>query len=422
MTKLVIISDDFTGALDTGVKFASKGIRTKVTTNIDFLYEDNSLQVLVIDAETRHCTPEEAYEIVFKITKLAIKYGVKHIYKKTDSALRGNLGKELEAVLRASNSDIMSFIPALPKINRITKNGIHYIDGLEVSKSVFGVDPFEPVKNSYIPDIINETSNINTVCIKENNFETHLDIQVIKPTIYVYDATTDKRLINIGENLKNQDMLNVIAGCAGFAEYLPDLLELDRFSTNNITLYDNLVFVCGSVNPITLKQIEYAKKNGFSRIVLTPEQKLDSNIFEKSKGQQIIKDIKSQIKKRKPIIIDTNDLIGKTDTIKYAKENNISKEQARICISYTLGKLIEKIFNIDSKITIMIAGGDTLFGFMKYINCFELLPIAEISDGSVISQIDVFGQKRNIITKSGGFGNETLLLNILDCIKNKEKI
>ena len=33
MIKLLIISDDFTGALDTGVKFSAAGARTRVSTD-----------------------------------------------------------------------------------------------------------------------------------------------------------------------------------------------------------------------------------------------------------------------------------------------------------------------------------------------------------------------------------------------------
>lgn len=62
MVKLLIIADDFTGALDTGVQFASCGADTKVITDphYDFtLAGDND--VLVFDSETRHIKSEDAY-------------------------------------------------------------------------------------------------------------------------------------------------------------------------------------------------------------------------------------------------------------------------------------------------------------------------------------------------------------------------
>ena len=56
MVKLLIIADDFTGALDTGVQFAAGGAETRVVTNVEYNFESagEEVQVLVLDAETRH--------------------------------------------------------------------------------------------------------------------------------------------------------------------------------------------------------------------------------------------------------------------------------------------------------------------------------------------------------------------------------
>ena len=55
MVKLLVIADDFTGALDTGVQFAASGAETRVVTNIeyDFSRTGREVQVLVLVAETR---------------------------------------------------------------------------------------------------------------------------------------------------------------------------------------------------------------------------------------------------------------------------------------------------------------------------------------------------------------------------------
>ena len=156
MTRLLIIADDFTGALDTGVQFAARGAKTCVATDpgYDFSQAGADIQVMVLDAETRHLTPEAAYKTVFRAVKDALAAGFRYIYKKTDSALRGNVGAELTAVLDAAGADRLAFLPALPKMGRITRNGVHYIDGVPVADSVFGQDPFEPVTASSLEEII----------------------------------------------------------------------------------------------------------------------------------------------------------------------------------------------------------------------------------------------------------------------------
>ena len=165
MVKLLIVADDFTGALDTGVQFTARGARTCVVTDpaYDFSRAKAETQVLVLDAETRHLTPEAAYSVVRRAVEGALRAGFTHIYKKTDSALRGNVGAELTAVLDGAGAESISFLPALPKMDRITRRGIHYIDGVPVAESVFGRDPFEPVGASSVAEIIAAQSEVPVV-------------------------------------------------------------------------------------------------------------------------------------------------------------------------------------------------------------------------------------------------------------------
>ena len=68
--RLLIIADDFTGALDTGVQLAKQGVPTRVTTDrdTDLSEAGAGCDVLVVDSETRHLPPQEAYRIVYDLT------------------------------------------------------------------------------------------------------------------------------------------------------------------------------------------------------------------------------------------------------------------------------------------------------------------------------------------------------------------
>ena len=98
MLRLLMIADDFTGALDTGVQLAAHGIPTQVVVGQADLSACSST-VLVVDTETRHLSAAKAAEAVARLTRSAVENGVGCIYKKTDSALRGNIGAELAALL-----------------------------------------------------------------------------------------------------------------------------------------------------------------------------------------------------------------------------------------------------------------------------------------------------------------------------------
>ena len=159
MDRLLIIADDFTGALDTGVQFAKNGARVLVSLNrnCDLSSPYSDAQVLVLDAETRHLPYEVAGSRIRTIATAAAAAGIRRIMKKTDSALRGNVGAELTALLESSGQKVLHFLPAFPEMGRTTENGIHYVGGIPVNKSVFGRDPFEPVRRSDIAGIIRST-------------------------------------------------------------------------------------------------------------------------------------------------------------------------------------------------------------------------------------------------------------------------
>ncbi len=59
---MLVLADDLTGAMDTGVQFVKRGLRTSVIvgSECDFSsYPDTD--VFVIDTETRHLFGEDAY-------------------------------------------------------------------------------------------------------------------------------------------------------------------------------------------------------------------------------------------------------------------------------------------------------------------------------------------------------------------------
>ena len=84
MVKLLIIADDFTGALDTGIQFVNKGIATQVFTKMPEAIGDidETTEVLVIDSETRPMPAAKAYDAVKNITGWAKAIKIPIIFKK----------------------------------------------------------------------------------------------------------------------------------------------------------------------------------------------------------------------------------------------------------------------------------------------------------------------------------------------------
>ena len=71
--------------------------------------------------------------------------------------------------------------------------------------------------------------------------------------------------------------------------------------------------------------------------------------------------------------------------------------------------------------TLMVTGGDTLLGLMKQMEVSEMQPVCEIKNGIVLAQFTWNNECREIITKSGGFGSESLLAELAETMKNEKR-
>ena len=416
MIRLLIIADDFTGGLDTGVQFASRGIPTCVLTDpkADYAAEAGECEVLVVVAETRHLPAREAYEQVFQAARKGMELGAAHIYKKTDSALRGNIGAELTAVLDAAGCPVLPFVPALPAMNRTTRNGVQYIDGVPVAESVFGRDPFEPVRESDVPRLIALQSSTPAFLA---------DPEVLQGVsgIAVLDASSEEDMVRIAKCLEGLPGLRVSAGCAGFASVLPGLLSLSRQEAPEAPPLDPGLFVlCGSVNPITQRQLDYGEANGFTRIHIAPEIKLHPEIFTSGEGLALLDGWKKQMAAQPWMILDANDTDpSNAETANLAKAAGLDIEDVRRRISESLGIILSALMDSPVERTLLITGGDTLLRSMNRMGIRRMFPIAEAAPGSVLSRVAYNGKSWSVITKSGGFGAETLLPDLRNLILNR---
>ncbi len=420
MVKLLIIADDFTGALDTGIQFAKRGIDTQIFTGRRIQKEDitDSAQVVVVDTETRPLSGGQAYQIVKEVVEDAVKVCVPTILKKTDSALRGNVGAELEAVMDAAGEKSMYFIPAFPDMNRVTRSGIHYIDGELLEDSAFGMDPFEPVDCSYIPKLLSRQTGcrIEKVGINDEFPKTVFE----DSTIYVFDAEKKEHIIQRTEELKEYQKTRLIAGCAGLAECLPTVLNLEEGERRTVQKQKGLYVACGSLNPITKEQIEYAFARGFSRLNLSPRQKLEENYYEKEEGQEFLENIRRICLRETRLITDTFDLEDDRATLSYVREHNIPETSVRYRISSSHGRIVKYLLEHGMEYTIMMTGGDTLMGLMKVMNCTQLYPVCEIEKGAVLSLLIWNGRKIQVISKSGGFGGKEIITRIAEKVIERQ--
>lgn len=403
----MVVADDFTGALDTGIQFSKANVAAQVVADCQSNYEgllkatDGTTQVLIVNAQSRHLLAEEAAERISDIVKRAQALHPEYIYKKTDSGLRGNIGAEIEAMMRASGQSVACFAPAFPKTGRITVGGVQYVNGVPVAQTVFGKDPFEPVQHSLVSEIIAEQSALKVTPLGSFGMPPQGER---KAGIYLFDACTDEDLQTIAQNIYAAD-IKAFAGCAGLAEYIPDAFRLPRTSRLCPALPQKMIIISGSLNPITLAQMRYARNQGICGVTLSDEQKYTPNYAQTAAGKRFLQALTRKAQTCEVLLVEAADSNAPEDEI-------CENAGARQTVSENMGDLSNALIQNVPDALYVFVGGDTLMAAMSCAGCTVMEPIDEVAPGVVLSKATGKGIGAYVVSKSGGFGEENVVAQI----------
>ena len=419
MTELIIIADDLTGAIETGVYLSTQGILTKVIPdpkfNIAHLIKITDATVLVVNTESRHIPASAAVERVRRVINEANSAGVKQFFKKTDSTMRGNIGAELEAFMRETNSKTLAFIPAHPRLKRFTRIGYHFIDEELLHHTIFGKDPLEPIDISYIPDLIHKQSNVNVSMI---NLEITDQIPE-EDGIIVFDCASLMELKHIGEFLAANKLHQAIAGSAAMVEFLPHLLGLQTRKLKNPELHGPTLIINGSLNKISSEQVIHAANEGVAMRSIPTAVLTDNAIQNNPHYTDLISEINEFIKKGHDVILNSTDL--KLTRKKYASANPDLDSSNFELVSKNIGWIVKSIFKEIELKSLAVFGGDTLLGIMQALKCEYIDPKIELVPGVALSLAQMKNRNIQLISKPGGYGNKEVIMQLLESI-NKSKL
>src|SRR5262245_59355225 len=128
---LTVIADDVTGACDVGAELAAAGFAVRVSVGSGPNAGPTGVAaggdvVQVINTQSRTLSARHAYERVLGLLR---KRPADLVLKKIDTALRGHLGAELDAVLDGLGAVAVFVLPAIPAAGRVTRGGRQWFGG-----------------------------------------------------------------------------------------------------------------------------------------------------------------------------------------------------------------------------------------------------------------------------------------------------
>lgn len=151
---LCVIADDFTGAAEIAGVALRYGMAGEVQTE---LRADVDAPLICVDTDTRSCRAEVAARRVALVARQCRAAGLRSVFKKVDSAVRGNVVAELSALMGAFSLDRALLVPANPTLGRVIIDGQYLVQGTPLHLTDFARDPEYPAKTADVRDILTQT-------------------------------------------------------------------------------------------------------------------------------------------------------------------------------------------------------------------------------------------------------------------------
>jgi uncharacterized protein YgbK (DUF1537 family) len=233
----ILIADDLTGACDSAVHFAIRGLPAEVLHVRDA--QATGARVLAISTGSRDCeAPEIQAAMALAAAQFPVASGVL-VFKKIDSTLRGNPGIELAAALDALRCDAAVVCAAFPKMHRVVEQGL---------LRVLSAPDFVPID---VAALLELQSGERCTHVRR---EALGDILSGGARILTVDAGTDHDLDAIAEAILPMGRRILWAGSAGLAAALARCLDRDRATSPEPVATGPALFCIGSDHGVTIAQ------------------------------------------------------------------------------------------------------------------------------------------------------------------------
>ncbi|WP_339319524.1 four-carbon acid sugar kinase family protein [Paenibacillus sp. FSL R10-2734] len=423
----LVLADDLTGAADTAAAFIDGRRRIALS-----LFDNGELlavptcDVWAIDAATRGMSQAEAYKATYNAVITALSGNPRFVYKKLDSALRGNISNECDAVIEAFRADLCIVCPAVPKLGRTTLHGEQLVNGIPVHETEMGRDPMNPVHTSHIATILRHSTNQGIARIGLDQLTSaayhmcHLFEHGMRYVIC--DAVEDADLDLIVAAGLYSGLRIVWAGTAGLAQALARTLDIPKEVNCDS---DNLLkmqpdqgaawFISGSQTLVTERQLNEFSPRCRINCQYTAESLLrESNTFANTENDWSRDDLVSD----GPLVQDAIFATAREEAegllFFEANQRGISiREMSSILLGSFVRRVRSKLDTCKNVSLLVLIGGETARSMLKELTINTIFLEHEFEPG-IIESVAVLPRAYKIITKSGAFGDPNTLVRILE--------
>jgi len=404
MARLALIADDLTGAADSGVQFAQRGLSTVLVLECGLV---SDAEVVIVDTESRAVPPEIARAKVHAaVSSLPT---VEYIYKKIDSTLRGNPGIELEATMDARHIARAVVAPAFPAAGRTTVGGHQLLNGQPLEYTPFAGDALCSVVDSYIPASLGHQTRLSVGLIELARVRQGAEalaqtMGAREEAVLVVDAVSDEDLLTIVHASTRAGLLRLTCGSAGMAKALAEVMVVECTGAADLGPSERtpvsaehapVLIVAGSRNPLTLLQLSHAAR-------ATQLAVLDIDT------EAMAADVLTEIGR---LVAEAGARLSAGESVALSAVDSPYMEALSHTLAQALGQIAARLVSTHKVAGLVLTGGDVALSVCRALGATALSLIGEISPGIPLGQIRGGAQEGSrLVTKAGGFGHEGVLV------------
>lgn len=384
---IAVVADDLTGAGDTAVQFVRAGWRTELQLSA----ADTAAEVVAVTTDSRALPADEAARAVGEAVQGLRAAGVDLLYKKVDSTLRGAIRAEIDGVLDMWGPGAVAVVcPAFPANGRTVRDGVLLVHGTEVHRTAAGRDPVTPITESHVADLL-DAEHVHLTGTARRDAEL---LREAGP-VAVVDAETEADLERVAAAVTALGSDAVPVGSAGLAA------QLARTWAPEHTYRPSLVVVT-SLHSNTREQVARLAAEPGTRV----ERPGPADLANEEAWQSWSRTVLERFDPQAPhlALVAPEDRDGALSPADVARR--LGGLAARIAEEHVLSGLV-------------VTGGDGARALTTQLQARAIALTGEVAPGIPIGTVS--GGPRHgltIVTKAGGFGSPTALLDAADTVRH----
>lgn len=353
---MVVIADDITGAAE----IAGIGLRFGLRVNLmmyhgeEYIAFPEGCDLMVYATDTRSLPVEEAVAETARLAR-ALKAGMNghyELFKKTDSALRGHIVSELQALMDTLGIKSALLLPQNPSKQRIIRNGMYYINDVPLHKTSFSYDPEFPASTANVIDYFG--NRVALLPPRETGKEAG---------IYIANASTSEEVVCYASSLNSQTLP------AGGADFFTHYLIAKGHSTKEIAPFSGLgnnesIVVCGSTAKHLLSSFDYIRRKNISACNM-PER-----VFLGSDSTEWINELKAVYQQHPSLILQIN----------HPPQEG---REVAVRLRQVMGKAVLSLLSERYPQELIIEGGATAYSILELLGWKSFTVKQEVSPGVI---------------------------------------